>query len=446
MVSADGRRHANVYFVGGSVGIVTGERLSAADRFDATGLFVMPGMVDAHVHFMDPGDASREDFPAGSAAAVRAGVTTVIEHTHGWPVRTPGELEAKAAHLDDRSHADFGLAAHAWPAESAAAAATWRAGAAFVKAFTCATHGVPGHNAAELRDLFQALAAVHGTCLLHCEDESMTAAAEEQLRAAGRSDGGVLPEWRSPEAEEVAVSMSAVLARHAPGVRAVLAHATHTAVLDLARPMKVESCPQYLTLFEDEALELGGLRKFTPPARARIEADLEAMWEAVAGGRVDYIASDHAPSTRQQKLTGSIWDCHFGIPGIDTTCSVLLDGAAQGRLTLEQVVALYSTRPAEIYGLRRKGRLQPGADADVVVVDADAVWHVNDRDIISRAAWTPFAGRTLRGRALRTYLRGRLAAADGEVVSEPGAGRFIAGRGATLQPHGSGGPRRPSSA
>jgi dihydroorotase (multifunctional complex type) len=434
VVAAGGRRRASVYIVDGTVGAVTGERLSARERFDASGLLVMPGMVDAHVHFMDPGDASREDFPAGSGAAVRAGVTTVIEHTHAAPVRTPAELQRKASYLSERSHADYGLAAHAWPGEAGAAAEVWRAGAAFVKAFTCTTHGVAGHSPSELQALFQALEPVRGTCLLHCEDESMTAAAEWRLRAQGRSDGLLLPEWRSPEAEEAAVAVAAVLARQAPGVRAVLAHASHPAVLDLARPtMTIESCPQYLTLRETEVAELGGLRKFTPPARARTEEDIEAMWTAVSGGGVDYIASDHAPATREQKVSGSIWDCHFGIPGVDTTFSVLLDAAARGLLTYEQVVSLYSTRPAEIYGLRRKGRLEPGMDGDVVVVDPAAVWHVQDSDVLSKAGWTPFAGRTLRGRAVRTYLRGSLAAAAGKVLSEPGAGSFVPGPGAAFE-------------
>ena len=428
VVSASGRRRANVYVAGERIAAVTEERHRSRQSFDATGLLVMPGMVDAHVHFMDPGDAMREDFPTATAAALGAGVTTVIEHTHARPVRNPSDLAEKLEHLHDRSRADFGLGAHAWPDEAEAAVASWRAGAAFIKAFTCSTHGVPGHDAARLHDLFRALAAAGGACLLHCEDESMTAEAESRLRAERRGDGGIVPEWRSPEAEEVAVATAAVLARRT-GVRAVLAHASQAAVVEAARPMTVESCPQYLTLLESEVLEHGALRKFTPPARAHETADLETMWLAAASGGITYIASDHAPSTRAQKLAASIWDCHFGLPGIDTTFSVLLDGAARGRITYERVVALYATEPAAVYQLRGKGRLDRGCDADIVLVDPDVRWLVADADIRSRAGWTPFAGRTLRGRAVRTYLRGALAAAGGEIYAEPGAGRFIPGPG-----------------
>lgn len=426
VVTGGGSRPANVYVSGGRVAEVTAEMRPAAERFDAAGLLVMPGMVDAHVHFMDPADLEREDFPSGSAAALRSGVTTVIEHTHAAPIRTAADLVAKVSYLAGRARSDFALGAHAWPGEAAAAAEAWQAGAAFLKAFTCTTHGVPGHDAAALRELMGEARAAGATCLLHCEDESLTAAAEARLQAAGRRDGGVIPEWRSPEAEMVAVSTAAILARGS-GARVVLAHASSRAVLDAAAGLVIESCPQYLTLLEEEAVSEGPLRKFTPPARARAEPDLLAMWEALAGGRIDYVSSDHAPSTRAQKAAGSIWDVHFGLPGIDTTFSVLLDGAARGRLGYERVVEVYSVAPARIYGLRGKGSLEPGADADLVLVDPSLEWRVRDEDVISKAGWSPFTGRTLRGRAVRTYLRGRLAADRGRVLAGPGQGRFLPG-------------------
>jgi dihydroorotase-like cyclic amidohydrolase len=139
------------------------------------------------------------------------------------------------------------------------------------------------------------------------------------------------------------------------------------------------------------------------------------MWRALADERIDLISSDHAPSTPEQKRAGSIWDVHFGLPGIDTTFSVLLDGAAAGRITYERIVAAYSEAPARIYGLQAKGRLEPGADADLVIVDPTQRWTVADEDILSKAGWSPYSGRTFTGRAVRTFLRGQ----------EPGSGRFV---------------------
>jgi len=434
LVTSQGSRQANVYFSGERIAAVTAERERAATLVDAAGLLVMPGMIDSHVHLMDPGAPEREDFPAGTAAAARSGVTTVVEHTHGWPVRTRRDYEEKAAHLANRSRVDFALAAHAWPDQVDQALDAWSAGAAFLKVFTCTTHGVPAHGPDQLRRLFAAGASGRAVFLVHCEDEIMTAVAESRLRASGRVDGGIIAEWRNLEAEVTAVNMVGQLARQA-GATVVIAHASSPAAIAAAGrvndgPVAIETCPQYLTLMQEEANRLGALRKFTPPARAATAYELQAMWDAVRDGSVDLISSDHAPSTRADKLGKSIWVAHFGLPGLDTTMAILLDAAAHGRISYERLVQLYSETPARLYGLApRKGALTAGADADVVLVDPSRCWTVTDAEVLSRAGWSPYSGRELTGRAVRTYLRGQLVMADGEVLAPPGTGVLLHGSG-----------------
>jgi len=437
VVGSSGRVVTNLYLHEGRVALVDSAVHAAQTTLEASGLLVLPGMVDSHVHLMDPGDTTREDFPTGTAAAAAAGITTIIEHTHGHPVRSTADLMEKLAHVEGRSHIDFGLAAHVWPDRIDHLRGLWEAGVSFFKIFTCTTHGVPGAEPPLLRQVLDAIASFAGNCLIHCEDEGLTADAERILRQAGRSDPGLLIEWRNRPAEEVAVAAACILARYT-SARATIAHASTPAIATLVGAARragadivAEACPQYLHLRENEVHEFGTLHKFTPPARARSDAEEEAMWAMVRTGGFGHISTDHAPSTLAQKAAGGIWDVHFGLPGLDTTLPLLLNAAAAGRITYEQLVNLYSESPARRYGLYpRKGNLEPGADADLVIVDPTERWMIEDQRIVSKAGWSPYSGRQVTGAVKATLVRGQLVAEDRRPLGVF-AGRFVPGEGAS---------------
>jgi len=409
---------------------------AGARTVDAGGLFVLPGMVDTHVHLMDPGPIEREDFPTGTAAAAARGVTTIVEHTHANPVRTPDDLREKVRYLRGRSRVDHGLAAHVWPDGIDGIAETWRAGVIFFKVFTCTTHGVPAVADDDLLRAFEAVAAVDGVCLVHCEDEVLTTTAEAALREQKRRDPGALLEWRSREAEMKAVRAVCELVVRT-GVRATIAHVSSPPVADLVEEARrrggrlaAEACPQYLLLREDEVYQEGPLRKFTPPARIRSDDEEEASWRLLRDGVLTHVATDHAPSTRAQKLAGDIWEAPFGLPGLDTTMPLLLDAVARRRLAWTDLVRRYSEMPALIYGLfPRKGGLHVDADADLVLVDPEASGTIRDEDVISKAGWTPYAGRRVRGAVVATFLRGEEVARDGR-AHDVFHGAFLPGPGA----------------
>ncbi|MET0999041.1 MAG: dihydroorotase family protein [Marmoricola sp.] len=435
VVSPSGRRRLNVAVADGVVTYVGPDRPPARETVDATGLLVMPGGVDTHVHLMDPGSPEREDFPTGTSAAAASGVTTIIEHSHGRPVRTVEDLRDKLDHLQERANVDFGLAAHAWPGRTDHVADLWRAGVSFFKVFTCTTHGVPGHDAAALKAHLEAAALAGAGSLLHCEDESLTEAAEALLHEQGRDDNAVLVDWRNRDAELVAVAVAGLLVRRT-GARATVAHVSSPEVAsylaaERARggTLAAEGCPQYFLLREDEVLEHGALRKFTPPARARTDDDEREMWDLLRRGVLTHMSTDHAPSTLEQKRDGDIWNVHFGLPGLDSTMALLLDAAARGHLAYEDVVRVYCEVPARTYGLwPRKGRLAPGSDGDVVLVDPTARRTLTNATVLSKAGWTPFDGREVTGQVVRTYLRGRLVAQEGKPADER-MGSFLHGAG-----------------
>lgn len=437
VVTPLGQRRAHVAVGAGHILSVGLDRPTATEVVDVSGLLILPGAVDTHVHLMDPGSTEREDFPTGTAAAAASGVTTIVEHSHGQPIRSAEDLVAKRAYLRDRSNVDYGLAAHAWPGEAGQVAALWGAGATFFKVFTCTTHGVPGHNIAALKEHLDASAQSGAVSLLHCEDESLTGAAEAFLRAQGRDDPGLLPDWRSREAELVAAVVASLLVR-ITGARASIAHVSNPDVAsyiaaERARgaSMGAEACPQYFLLRENEVLDQGALRKFTPPARARTQGDEDEMWRLLRAGTLTHMSTDHAPSTLAQKQTGDMWNVHFGLPGLDTTMAVLLDAAARERLSYEDVTRVYSQVPAKLYGLwPQKGHLGAGSDADLIVVDPTVRRTLRNEDVLSKAGWTPFHGRPVVGQVVRTYLRGRLIAEEGRPLNER-TGQFLPGAGAT---------------
>lgn len=435
VVTASGRRQQHVVVRAGRIAAVGGDRPGGRE-IDVTGLMVFPGMVDTHVHLMDPGPTEREDFPTGTRAAAARGVTTIVEHTHAAPIRVAADLTEKRKYLQGRSNVDFGLAAHVWPDHIGDLARLWSEGVAFFKIFTCTTHGVPGLDSWSLWKALEAIGSVGGRTLIHCEDEDITKQAERVLKSDGRTDPSLLNEWRSREAELVAVAAAATLAR-ASGVKATLAHVSSVDVVEVIESARswgadlaAEACPQYFALDESEVEREGALRKFTPPARIRTSEDRDAMWEAVRSGAYSHFSTDHAPATLEQKHAGDIWDAPFGLPGLDTTFPFLLDAALSGEISVSDVARLYSLAPAERYGLApRKGAIAVGADADLALVDPQSSWTVSDDDILSKAGWSPYSGRTFQGRVVGTWLRGSEIANDA-VPHDQRSGEFLPGLGA----------------
>ena len=424
-----------IYISGGKIiGISKTLEGNPREILDAKGLYVLPGAVDAHVHMMDPGFTDREDFMTGTRAAARGGVTTIIElPNQARPlVFTAEGMEEKKKYLSDRAVVDFGLLGGLSLEHKEDLRGMWEVGAVGFKGFTISRPDeqvlLPGYMA----EIFEELVTFNGVALIHAEEDSILKYNERKLKDAGRKDFMSVTEWRSRLAESLAVKQVVDVAE-ATGARVTVAHISMPSLIQyiwLARGrgarVYAETCPQYLTLHEEDLAKNGPFHKFTPPMRSREES--EGIWESLRAGKVDMVNSDHVPLPVEEKEKGleDIWEAPFGMPGVETTTRLLLDGVARGLISINQVARLRSENAAGIYGLSdEKGFIEVGYDADLIFADLEKETVLEDKDVVSKCKWTPYRGRKIQGDILLTMVRGKVVMKDGEVTGTPGWGKFV---------------------
>jgi allantoinase len=387
------------------------------EEVDAHGMHVLPGVIDAHVHFNEPGRTDWEGWASGTRALAAGGATACLEMPlNAHPPTVDGTaFDAKAAAARASSVVDFGLWGGLVPGNLDRLEELAERGAAGFKAFMCPS-GIEDFAAVgedELAAGMERAAALGLPVLVHAESP-----------AALRKPAG--PEWRDfiasrpVEAELRAIETALALA----GQTGCSLHVVHVstgrgaALVAEARARGVdatcETCPHYLVLTEDDLDALGTRAKCAPPLRPA--AECEALWEHLAAGRIAFVASDHSPSPPALK-EGAFATAWGGISGCQFLLSLLLDA---GRLPPQAVAALTSANVAERFRLP-KGRLEPGADADLVLADLSDAFVP---DPLDRHRLSPFAGRHLRGRIVRTLVRGTTVFSDRRIVAAP-LGRLI---------------------
>lgn len=379
--------------------------LAGRDVEDHGDALILPGCVDMHVHFRDPGLTRKDDFPSGTRSAALGGVTTVIDMPNTTPPVTSAEaLQAKWAHLRGRAAVDYGLFAAPRTGEAVPELDT----ATGLKVYMAETTGNLHIGAAEVGAVIRAAGDAHRLIVVHAEDPKSFRTGEAPTLA-----GHCLS--RPKEAEVGAIQSLTSLRGESP---VHIAHVTCVEALDAAADgVTTEATPHHLLL--DCKRPLGAFGKVNPPLRS--PEDRKALWDAFAAGRIDAVATDHAPHTREDKEE-PFEEAPSGLPGVATGLPLLLRQVRSGNLSLERLVHAMATRPAEILGIP-KGRIEVGRDADLVVVDARAVTRVTARRVRYKCGWTPFEG--MEAVFPRTvYLRGERIVEDGEPISE-GGGRPV---------------------
>jgi dihydroorotase len=404
----------------------------AREVLDAAGMHVLPGAIDAHVHFREPGYTHKETWKTGTASAAMGGVTTVFEMPNTKP--PTGTLEALNIKLEaaKKAHVDYGIYGLLGEENLDHLEELMDGGVAAFKCFMGNTFGnLPAPSTGAMLEGFERIAARGLRIALHAENASIMKRRQLQLQAIGRKDPLAHLAARPPVVAAEAVSRAAVLADWT-GARIHVLHVSSGTELGPLRDAKArgvditaETCPHYLLLDERAYTDVQSLIRVNPPVREKAHQTM--LWEAVLDGTIDMIATDHAPHTAAEKFNTDIWCADCGFTGVETQMPLMLTQVAAGRMSLQHYVRMTATAPALAFGLYpRKGVLQPGADADIVVVDLKREHVIKAEQLQSIGRCTPFEDSIVHGLPIHTLVRGRFVMKDRELVeASSGHGRPV---------------------
>jgi allantoinase len=411
--------------------------VEANEVIDLNGKLLMPGMIDSHVHFQEPGRPHWERYVRATMAAAAGGVTTIMDMPVDSIPSTVNRATLMLKREVVRTQAIVDCAQWGGLVDNNLSSLDelQEEGVIGLKGFMV-EQGIDDFKRINDDMLYEGLLWTLKTgnvVGVHAENEWLTSYLAAKLQAAGRIDRRAWLESRIPATEIEAINRAVFWAQATGGNLHVL-HTTLAAGIEIVANARnkgarvtVETCPHYLFFDEDDFLRMGPILKMGPPLRSR--AEVEKLWDCVLAGKVDVICSDHSPSNWEEKACAmdNIWKGMGGVGGVQTMLSVLLtEGVKKRGLGLSHLVRMMSANPARIYGIYpRKGALVPGSDADLVVVDLDKKWTVQEENLFYQNPQSPFVGYELNGVVERTILRGVTVFQDGAVKVDPGFGKVV---------------------
>jgi dihydroorotase len=412
----DGRlQNVDLWIRDGKIAALGGN-YQAEETIDGRGKIVLPGAIDVHVHFRDPGYTYKEDWETGSTSAVAGGVTTVVDQPNTDPPTVDGRsYRMKLAIAERRSVVDFCLNGGPGQVKKLAELGASAIGEIFTY----------DHDEDELQKILDETAKAGLMPTIHAEDREVIRENTEPLRDMREPELYSLA--RPNRAESKAIEKVLTMTE-----RAHICHLSTFEGLDLVRAAKKKgkkvSCevtPHHLLFTKRDWRRQGTFLKMNPPLRDF--RDKDALWEGLRKGDVDVVASDHAPHLPEEKKD-EIWDAPPGVPGVETMLPLMLVAVRSNLLSLDRMTDALSRRPAEIFGLASKGAIAVGMDADLAIIDPRAASDIRADRLHSGAEWTPYEGRRALFPAI-TMIRGEVVFADGELFAKPGFGRNLPGPG-----------------
>ena len=430
VVTAEAVAPADIAIVDGRIAVCAPELAgAAAEEIDARGLHIFPGVIDAHVHFNEPGRTEWEGFATGTRALAAGGATAYIEmplNAHP-PTVDAASFDLKLAAAQASSLVDFAFWGGLVPGNLEQMDELAERGMVGFKAFM-SNSGIEDFPAVDDLTLYEGMrraARLKRIVAVHAENEGITAALAQRARQQGRI--GVRDYLASrPAVAELEAIARAILFAEETGCALHIVHVSTgrgVALVAAARARGVEvtceTCPHYLALTEDDVERIGVVAKCAPPVRSA--AEQTALWDALIGGDIPIVASDHSPSPPKMKVGEDFFAVWGGISGCQTLLRVLLtEGWERRHISLSTLAAVASANVASRFGFApAKGAIAPGADADLALVDLSRSDVLHSSDLLHRHQHSPFVGRRLRGHIVRTLLRGITVYRDGAIVSPP---------------------------
>lgn len=424
IVRSSGRLVADIAIEDGKIAYVGSNPAGGAkEEFSAIGRFIIPGVIDTHVHFRDPGHPGKESWNTGSREAVRNGVTTVLDMPNTKPPTIDEQaVRAKLETAAANSVANYGVWAGATAENLDLLADLHDTG------LVCGTKVFMGDSTGAMAVSDETLHAVFektkGLIGVHAEDQPILAAAHAKYAAhPSPSHNDVRPPEASIEAVRTLIDLVNKTGRTVHICH--LSTAGEIGLMDAVRrdlPITCEAAPHHLFLSVETAGDQGNFIKVNPPIRE--ELDRRAMWAAVKRGLIDSFASDHAPHTIEQK-SQSYWDAPSGVPGVGQMLPLLLGAIKHGRLSLERLVEMSCERPAEIFNLAGKGKVEVGADADLVMFREGVTTQFTQQMVTAHCGWSPYVGREVGVPPDLVVVQGCVVAESGQLRDDLVCGKQV---------------------
>jgi dihydroorotase len=413
IVGPGGVTKGDILIEGGKIKEI-GKDMRADETIDVKGKLVMPGIVDVHVHMRDFKESKKEDFYSGSRAALAGGVTTYIDMPNSKPpVIDAKTFKMRCEEAGRKSVADFGI-----------------------------NFGITPDNLGELAKVEPAACKIYmDGALGKIDDETIENAVKkcktsvfhaEDAGTIDRNNGYIKDgdflahgQIREPRAEELAVKKAAEIAGRLEKRVHICHISSRKGLAMLNNFTSSEVTPHHLLLTETDLKEKKGTAKTNPPLRSH--RDLKTLWEALRAGRIQIIASDHAPHTEQEKEAGAL-TAPSGIPNLDVMSKLFLTLVNKGTITLPALAKLMCTNPARIFNIEQKGEIAPGKDADILILDIEKTGKIDPSEFYSKAKYSPFEGWKTKGTVDTVILRGQVAFEDNDFNIKKGHGKMIGGK------------------